>query len=161
MSPVVGQEAASIARPAAPPLSPGHGASLATTAGITSVITMVMAASLLGQCGNLSGSAQGLAAGTLGAMVIGAGLLYSAREAIGAAMDLAPGDPALSRAMGRRGLTLYHFGKAALFAGLAFGVAWRLAVPFGALGWLGVLAAAGFAGAATLKAVRYLGDRST
>lgn len=138
-------------------LSPGHGASLATTAGITSVITMVMAASVLGQCNGLTGAAQTLAAGTLLALVLGAGLLYSAREAIGTAMDVGPGDPAAFRALAGKGLASYHFGKACLFLGLACGIAWRVALPHGELAWLGVLGAVGFSLGAAARGARYMG----
>jgi len=138
-------------------LSPGHGGSLATTAGITSVITMVLAASLLGQCNGLTGHAQGLAAATLLLMVVGAGLLYQAREVIGQALDLGPSDPQVAHAASRRGLALYHFGKASLFVGLACGAAWRLALPFGELAWLAVLVSVAFALGAASNGARYLG----
>lgn len=137
-------------------LTPAHGGSLATTAGITSVITMVMAASLLGQCNGLTGPAQLLAAGTLLALVLGAGLLYSAREAIGTALDVGPGDAPVYQALATRGFALYHFGKACLFMGLALGLAWRLALPLGELGWLGVLAACGFAFGAAARGLRHV-----
>lgn len=118
------------------PISGPHGASLATTAGITAVITGVLAASILAQCPAEPGTAGALAALTGGALALSAGLLYMARNAIGLALDHA-GDPPLAGFWGGRGLRTYHAGMAALFLGMALAIAWRLALVQGALGWLG------------------------
>jgi hypothetical protein len=132
-----------------PALSAGHGASLSTTAGITAVITGVLAVALLAQAGP---TPHGLAGPTIACLVAGAGGLYAARNAVGQALDAAA-DPARAARLGARALMRYHLGMAGVFAGLAGAAAWRL----GNAGW----PAAGVAGLLALAAlVRALAWRS-
>lgn len=127
------------------PLSGPHGASLATTAGITSVISGVMAIGLLAQTPD-PGDPAGSLAGVTAALLVGAAIgLYVARHRVCLALDWAPLDPEESSLEGARALGAYHGGMAALFAGLAVGVVWRIALVHGAFGWLAA-AAAGLGG---------------
>ncbi|GAB4136892.1 MAG: hypothetical protein Fur0037_01680 [Planctomycetota bacterium] len=125
-----------------PDLSAPHGTSLATTSGITAVITLVAAASILGQCADLAGPSTWMASFSLLSLVLGAGALYSGRNGVGSAMDLSPADPRRARIAAARGLALFHAGMALLFLGTAFGIGFRLAVPRGGPAWLAPLAAA-------------------
>lgn len=136
------------------PLSAGHAASLATTAGITAVITGVVVASILGQCANLAGTAAHLAAISLFFLSLAIGSLYGAREAIGQALDLMASEPQLARIPGLRGLFRYHLGMAGLFAGMSFAAAWRFLLPQGAFAWSVVLVLGGLAIIAFLRAYR-------
>lgn len=136
------------------PLSPAHGASLATTAGITSVITGVVAVSILGQGTGLKGGVGVLAAMTLACLSLAAGALYGAREAIGAYLDMVPHDPQLAKIPAQRGLARYHLGMAGLFAGLACASAWRLALPQGGVAWSAVVVLGGLALVAAARSVR-------
>ncbi|MFN3428729.1 MAG: tetratricopeptide repeat protein [Candidatus Sericytochromatia bacterium] len=77
-----------------PPLSGPHGASLATTAGITAVITGVVATAVIAQTPPTPGWPATLAAGSSAALFVAASTLYAARNAIGLALDHAA-DPAL------------------------------------------------------------------
>lgn len=136
-----------------PPLSPGHGASLSTTAGITSVITGVMAAALAGQV-PAAGAAEGpLACAAIGALAVGAAGLYSGRNAVCRAMDEQQAGLAGAPVWAARALATYHLGMAGVFAGLALAAAWRLALPHGALGWAG----AAVAGAMAVRALASAG----
>lgn len=136
-----------------PPLSPGHGASLSTTAGITSVITGVMAAILAGQTPP-AGAVEGpLACAAIGALALGAGGLYLARNAVCQAMDeQAAGLPGAG-VWAARALMTYHLGMAGVFAGLALAASWRLALPHGALGWAGAVVAGAMAAKALAEAL--------
>jgi len=122
-------------------VSPGHGTSLATTAGITSVISLVAVVSLMAQGQALSGWARtGFAAG-LAVILLGAGLLYLARGAVGRSLDFqASGQGEIARRYGERALWRYHLGMALLFAGLALTAAGRYALPAAASGLLSLCA---------------------
>jgi hypothetical protein len=119
-----------------PPLSAPHGTSLGTTAGITSVITLVAAVSVVGQCANLAGVAAALAACALIALILGAGSLYLARNGLGHALDLAAHDAAAAGIAAARALTRFHLGMAGVFAGCGFACAFRVALPRGGALWL-------------------------
>jgi hypothetical protein len=134
-------------------LSGPHGASLATTAGITAVITGVLAGGLLAQCPAIPGTAGVLASLAGAALALAAGLLYVARNAIGLALDHA-GDPPLAAYWAGRGLRTYHAGMAALFLGMALAIAWRLGLVQGAWGWLGTAIAGVMAVRAAGRAFR-------
>lgn len=124
-----------------PPLASQHGASLATTAGITAVIALVAALSVLTQCVALTGVAASLAACSLAALVLGATGLYAGRNAIGLALDFAVSDAAASEHAASRGLARYHLGMAGMFAGAGLAVTARFALGHGALAWLAPAAA--------------------
>jgi hypothetical protein len=125
---------------------------LATTAGITAVITAVIAGGLLAQCPQIAGTAGVLASLAGSALALAAGLLYVARNAIGLALDHA-GDPPLAAYWARRGLRTYHAGMAALFVGMALAIAWRLGLVQGAWGWLGTAIAGAMAVQAARRAI--------
>lgn len=144
------------AAPARPALSAGHAASLSTTAGITSVITGVVAASFAAQTPP-PGLAGTLACATIAVLAAGALGLYAARNAVGAAMDAA-GDPGAG-VLAARALVRYHLGMAALFAGLALAAVWRLALPHGAAGWLAAAIGAGAAVMALMQAAHWAHER--
>ena len=127
-----------------PPLSGPHGASLATTAGITAVITGVVASSVIAQAPPTTGWPATLAAGSSALLFLAAAILYAARNAIGLALDHAA-DPVLSGYWANRAMRTYHAGMAAFFAGLALLAAWRLGLPVGAVGWLASAVALGAA----------------
>ncbi len=129
-----------------PPLASQHGTSLATTAGITAVIALVAALSVLTQCVALTGGGAALAACSLAALVLGAAGLYAGRNAIGLALDFAASDAAASEHAASRGLACYHLGMAGMFAGAGLAVTARFALGHGALVWLAPAAA--FAAAA-------------
>lgn len=128
-----------------PPLSPAHGTSLSTTAGITAVITLVAAVSVLAQCSGLDGAPALLAAGALLALVLGAGGLYAGRNEIGRALDLAAHDAGASAVAAARGLSRFHLGMAGVFAGAGGAAAARLPLARSPVGW--VVPAAALAGA--------------
>ncbi len=138
------------------PLSPAHGTGLGTTTGITSVITLVAAVSLLGQCGHLAPLEAALAASSLGCFVLGAGGLYLARNWVGLALDQAAVDPKAAAVAAARSLTRFHLGMAGVFAGCAFATAFRLGLPYGRLAWLAPLAAGGLAVRAVLNGVDWV-----
>lgn len=145
-------------RPAVTPMaiSPGHGASLATTAGITSVITGVMAAGL---CAQVPAAAPAhvaaCAGGAIAALAIAAGALYEARNALGAALDAAASDPGRAPLLAAYAQSAYHLGMACVFAGLGLAAAWRLALPLGGVAWVAPAAAALAAGAALVRSARW------
>ncbi len=146
------------ARSIDPPLSAGHGVSLSTTSGITSVITGVMAAALAAQVPAAADARVGLlAGGAIAALTVGAVGLYEARNAVGAAMDLAPVDPARAAALAARSLAAYHLGMAGVLAGLALAAAWRVALPLGGLAWVAPAAAGLAALAAVVRAAGWCG----
>lgn len=103
-----------------PALSPPHGTGLGTTAGITAVISVVSAVSILGQCHGVQGLGSVLGASAAACFIAAAALLYAGRNLIGQALDLAATDPAASGVTAARGLTFFHLGMAAIFAGSGF-----------------------------------------
>jgi 4-hydroxybenzoate polyprenyltransferase len=109
-----------------PTLTPAHGTALATTSGITSVISLVIALSVLGQCGGLSGGNLALAVCAALALFLGAGALYAARNQVGRALDSASGNPKESTIAAARALVRFHCGMAGVFAGCGFAAAFRL-----------------------------------
>jgi hypothetical protein len=106
-----------------PVLSPAHGAGLGTTAGITAVIAVVAAVSMLGQCRNVHGLAAMLGAAAVACFILGAGALYTGRNLTGQALDLAATDPAASGISAARGLFYFHLGMTGMFGGGGF-AAW-------------------------------------
>lgn len=136
-----------------PPISGPHGASLATTAGITAVITGVVAASVIGQTPPTPGWPATLAAASSAALFVAAATLYAARNAIGLALDHAT-DPPLAGYWSHRAMRTYHAGMAALFAGLAVLAAWRLGLSHGQIGWVATAVVAGAAVMAAWRASR-------
>lgn len=124
------------------PPGPVHGASLATTAGITSVITGVLAGGLLAQSPP-AGSAEGAwAAAAVGLLALAATALYTARNRVARSLDLAAAEPELAAWWGLRALAIYHAGQAAFFAAFGAAALWRLALLHGALGWVAAAIAA-------------------
>ena len=151
-------------------LSPGHGASLSTTAGITSVITGVMAiglaaqtptaaaAGLAAQASSQPAGLAGLLAGlAIAALTLGAVGLYEARNAVCAAMDLTPSHPGQASVLAARALTTYHLGMVGVFTGLGLAACWRMALPLGGAAWVAPLAAALAALAAGYRAGIWFG----
>jgi ABC-type uncharacterized transport system permease subunit len=136
------------------PLTAPHGASLATTAGITSSITLVATVAFAGQLTGLGDTARWLADIALSVWVAGSGLLWLARNAVGTALDLAGSDPVAARHAGRRGLVLFQLGVAADLTGIACTLAAKVALVHGETAWLGVDVAGAFAVAACVQAVR-------
>jgi hypothetical protein len=136
-----------------PPLSGPHGASLATTTGITAVITGVVATAVIAQAPPTPGWPATLAAASSAMLFLAASALYAARNAIGLALDHAA-DPALSGHWSHRAMRAYHLGMAALFAGLALLAAWRLGLAIGAIGWMATALSAGSACFAGWRASR-------
>ncbi|MBM3266258.1 MAG: hypothetical protein FJZ01_01300 [Candidatus Sericytochromatia bacterium] len=121
-----------------PPLTPPHGTSLASTAGITAVITVVAAASVLAQCARLSGMGAILGMLAVACLIAGAGGLYVCRNRIGMALDLAAtpeGGPAAG-VTAASGLTQFHLGMAGVFAGIGLAAAVHLALPLGGIAWV-------------------------
>lgn len=119
-----------------PALSPPHGTSLGTTAGITAVIVTVGAMALLGQCNGLTGTAAIMAAAAITFYFASAGCLYVGRNFTGMALDLAASDPAAGNLAAARGLTWFHAGMAALFSGCAFAAGFRLGLTQGGVAWV-------------------------
>jgi hypothetical protein len=143
---------------ATPGLSPPHGTSLGTTAGITSVISLVAAISVLGQCGNLSGLAAGLAACSLASLMLGAGALYAGRNLVGQALDLAATDGGASGFTAARGLAFFHLGVALDFAGAGLAAAVRLSLPCGGITWIAPIAALAMTAFALSRAAAWAGE---
>jgi len=106
-----------------PALSPPHGTSLGTTAGITTVVSMIAAVSMLGLCRNATGFAVNLGAFAGACFILGAGALYTGRNLIGQALDLASTAPGVSCIAAARGLCWFHLGMAGIFGGSGF-AAW-------------------------------------
>ncbi len=126
-----------------PALSPPHGTSLGTTAGITAIITLVAAVSALSQSADLDGPRAVLAALGVTALVLGAGGLYAGRNQIGIALDFAASqDPAAAGVAAAAGFLRFHLGMAAAFAGTGLTAVYRLALPQGGIAWLAPLAGA-------------------
>lgn len=119
-----------------PNLTPPHGTSLATTAGITAIIVTVAAMALLGQCSGLTGPAASLAGLAIAFLLASSGCLYLGRNEIGKALDLAAGDADASKQAAAAGFVWFHGGMAALFAGCAAAAAFRIGLPLGGAGWL-------------------------
>lgn len=111
-----------------PPLSPAHGTSLSTTAGITAVISLVVGLSLLGQANRLAPLELGLASCSLLALLAGAGSLYAARNRVGHALDLAAADAHASGIAAAQALVRFHCGMGGVFAGCGFAAGFRLPV---------------------------------
>lgn len=103
-----------------PLLSPAHGTGLGTTAGITAVIAMVAAVSVLGQCRDLHGSMATLGASAASCFILAAGALYTGRNLIGQALDLAAVDQPAAGISAARGLFYFHLGMTGAFAGSGF-----------------------------------------
>ena len=140
-----------------PPLSPAHGTSLGTTAGITAVIAVVAAVSVWGQRRDLFGRAALLADAALVAFALAAGWLYSGRNEIGRALDLAPGDGKGSGVAAARGLARFHLGIACVFTGAGLTAAFRLRADAG-LEWLMPAVPFAFAAVALGKAIAWAGE---
>jgi hypothetical protein len=140
------------ARRGAPPLSPAHGTSLATTAGITAVITVVAAVSVLAQTAALAGVRALLAQLAVAALLLGAGGLYLGRNHIGRALDLAA-DPRAAAIAAARGLARFHLGMAGVFAGAGLAAATRLT---GALGWIAPAAGGLLAAIALVRSLGWM-----
>lgn len=145
-------------RRAATPMSIPHGTSLATTAGITSVISGVLLVGLLAQAppaGSPDGWLVSLAGLGLALAIVG---LFIARNRVGLALDLAASSPELAAVWGARAQAVYHAGMAAFFAGLGCGVFWRLAAPHGLIGTLAAAALGCGAVHALAQALTYRRD---
>ncbi|MFP5503378.1 MAG: hypothetical protein ACLGIN_12890 [Candidatus Sericytochromatia bacterium] len=139
-------------------MSPGHGASLSTTAGITSVITGVMAAILAGQAPPAGAADGAIACAAIGALALGAGGLYLARNAVCQAMDAQAAGLEGAGVFAARALMTYHLGMAGVFTGLALAASWRLALPHGVLGWAGAAVAGVLAVRALAEALAWAGE---
>ena len=109
-----------------PTLTPAHGTGLATTSGITAVIALVIALSILGQASQLAAVRLALAVSAVTALFLGAGALYAARNQIGHALDSASASPSDSGIAAARALVRFHVGMAAVFAGCGFTASFRL-----------------------------------
>jgi hypothetical protein len=141
-----------------PTLAPTHGTGLATTSGITAVISLVIALSVLGQSSRLAGFELALAVSALIALFLGAGLLYAARNQIGQALDTASGNPRESTIAAARAFVRFHSGMAAVFAGCGFAAAFRLPLADSPAVWIAPAVAFVFAVLGFVQAASWMGE---
>ena len=142
-----------------PVLSPAHGTGLGTTAGITAVIAMVATVAILGQCRDVHGFAATLGASAAACFILGAGALYTGRNLIGQALDLAAVDQIASGISAARGLFYFHLGMTGIFAGSGF-VSWFSFYPLdSAMTTLAPLAGFALVGVALRNAIEWAGEQ--
>jgi hypothetical protein len=124
-----------------PELNPAHGASLATTAGITAVINLVAAVAMLAQCNALDALGASLAVAAGACFLLAAAALYNARNRVGDALDEAAASSPRASLASARGLLSFHLGMASALGGAGFTSVFRLARPLEGYAWSVPLAA--------------------